>query len=497
MKIGIVTSRSARRIIENVIKLIDEDIRKIHEFRIIALPVPAIGHLDTLTLARLLSKKKKELTGLDILLIPGLCPGSTKIIEKEVGIETYKASRDPGLLPAAIEFFLNHNFLSKNYPLEDYYVDYEIALKDSPIAFRIRDVDIPYRPPPVKILAEIPPCTKRERAERILNRYLEEGAHIIVLGTSFIASVKTFKDRLNLVKDIDKPVICECPNRKILRKALEEECDGVSIAADQVLNAEKEIIRKLAERVVIVGERDTAKLKHAVKILEEYGAKRIIVDPVVGLPLIDYTESVERYINARQLGYPMLFSAANVVEELSADTQGQHALLMSMAVELRASLYLVVEGSYKSIHSVAEAKEAARIIYKSHIMGRTPRDKLSSLLIIKQEIPPPPPILDYKNAEKVPELVEPNMDKGFFLINVDHDRGYIMVEYREGAIRKKWYGRRALGLMRMITRTVELSKEHAGYLGYELAKAEISLETGRTYIQDSPLFRYPWRVKKD
>ncbi len=32
--------------------------------------------------------------------------------------------------------------------------------------------------------------------------------------------------------------------------------------------------------------------------------------------------------------------------------------------------------------------------------------------------------------------------------------------------------------------------DHAAYLGSELAKAEIALETGKEYIQDSPLFKF-------
>jgi len=37
-----------------------------------------------------------------------------------------------------------------------------------------------------------------------------------------------------------------------------------------------------------------------------------------------------------------------------------------------------------------------------------------------------------------------------------------------------------------------LDPEHAAYLGYELAKAEMSLKLGKTYVQDEPLIVVPW-----
>ncbi len=86
------------------------------------------------------------------------------------------------------------------------------------------------------------------------------------------------------------------------------------------------------------------------------------------------------------------------------------------------------------------------------------------------------------------------MDRGYFVINVDHEAGKIIVVYREGSRTIAWRGRGARGLFRTITRSIDISREHAAYLGYELAKAQLALETGRSYIQDKPLFNYPWRV---
>jgi dihydropteroate synthase len=37
-----------------------------------------------------------------------------------------------------------------------------------------------------------------------------------------------------------------------------------------------------------------------------------------------------------------------------------------------------------------------------------------------------------------------------------------------------------------------LEAEHAAYIGYELAKAEMALKLGKTYIQDEELLVTPW-----
>jgi len=49
-------------------------------------------------------------------------------------------------------------------------------------------------------------------------------------------------------------------------------------------------------------------------------------------------------------------------------------------------------------------------------------------------------------------------------------------------------GRNGLYLARELCRTVNPEPEHAAYIGYELAKAEIALILDKNYTQDSPLF---------
>jgi len=241
-----------------------------------------------------------------------------------------------------------------------------------------------------------------------------------------------------------------------------------------------------------LGERDNQALRRAVESYKKSGYEKIVADPVVGLPLIDYVQTVERYRSVMDLDVPIMFSAANAASVLDADTHGVYALLASMAVELSASLFLVVEDTYKTIHSVAEAREALRLAYRAWSRRIQPHGLGSRLLVVKQLEPPPKPTIPTEDARLVEGYVEPVMEKGYFRIEVDHDKRLIIVEYRLGRERRVYAGRSARSLARVITRELDISPEHAAYLGEELAKAELALRMGRTYIQDSDVVRMVW-----
>ena len=217
------------------------------------------------------------------------------------------------------------------------------------------------------------------------------------------------------------------------------------------------------------------------------------LDPIVEVPPLGMMRSLSRYLEASsKLRSPILFSAADVTEDVEADTLGVHALLSLMAVELRASAYLVVEETYKSYRSTAEAREALRLAETAWQLRSTERGMFSRLLVVKQDVRPPRAV-QAAEAEEV-GYVEPKVsaDK-YVVINADHERGRVVVTFfRDGSPQGAVAGRHALSVARAAVRRFGLDPEHAAYLGYELAKAEISLKLGKTYVQDEPLIVVPW-----
>ncbi len=497
IRIGIVTSRTAKPLLERVISSHQGELEELGvEIAIIDLPVPAIGHIGTNAIARMLEGDPR-ISGLDYILVPGSCPGSTEAIEEMVGVPAYKASRDPGLLLWAIRELIGGSGLSKLNPYEAE----DASEASNEIAFTIKNVGIPVSGPPFVIASEIPPETRSDRVEGLACRLVSEGANIVVVGASNAMlegeGLGGLGRRIGLARKGSGDnvlLLCEAPRLSMLG-SLSSVCDGFSLSASAAIAAVKGgYMSFLEDKLVIVGERDLSLLEQAAKQLFDSGIDYVVVDPVVGFPMIDLTHTIERYREARErIGAPLVFSAANAIEEISADTHGMHALLAVIAAELGASIYYVVESSYHGIHSTSEAYWASQLVARARERGSSPRFAGSGLLVLKQASEPVGSSFDPNRYQLVGGKLKPSLDKGYFTISLDYDRGLILVDYYERGNRLRgWAGGEALPLMRAITASVEVSAEHAGYLGYELHKAELALRLGRSYVQDSRVIVAPW-----
>lgn len=87
------------------------------------------------------------------------------------------------------------------------------------------------------------------------------------------------------------------------------------------------------------------------------------------------------------------------------------------------------------------------------------------------------------------------LDKGFFVIDIDHDKKNIQVQYydairndtkiKSGKLRMVFNGKNGIDLYRAILLHDFISHlDHAAYLGYELARAEYALKNNTRFIQD-------------
>ncbi len=87
------------------------------------------------------------------------------------------------------------------------------------------------------------------------------------------------------------------------------------------------------------------------------------------------------------------------------------------------------------------------------------------------------------------------LDKGFFVIDVDHDKKDIQVQYFEairtdkkiksGKLRMVFRGENGTDLYRAILLHDFIAQiDHAAYLGFELARAEHCLKKGTKFVQD-------------
>lgn len=487
MRIGLLTSRSARKLVSDVASRLGPGVE------VIEVPVPVISFLSTRTLAKILASRRdlmSKLDSVDMIIIPGRVSGSTEEIERVIGKPVYKGPRDVGLIPVVVKHLMDGMRLDRVKPAEEVLGSIDVD-GDYETAFKLGGLDVPLHGPPILVVSEIHPGVPGDRIYLEARRHIRDGAQAILVGASHDMDPGDLARRVKTVlKAGPGAVVAEAPTRRHAEEALSAGAHGVSVSVD-VLPSLLDLLE--GEDAVILGDRDLGRLRLGLEMLESKGVDKVIVDPVLGLPLIDFVDSIERYRRAHELGKPLMLTAANVTEEMEGDTHGMHALLAVIAVELGASLYLVVEETYKSVHGTAEAVEALRVASQAWSRKSTPRGLYSRLYVVKQPIPPPPPAR--VEAERV-DYLEPSMDKrGFVEVYVDHERGVIGAVYRrlpDLQVVAAFEGVHPNSIARAMARRVGLDPEHAAYLGAELAKAHIALKLGVTYTQDEEVLQPVW-----
>ncbi|MFN4045722.1 MAG: dihydropteroate synthase-like protein, partial [Acidilobaceae archaeon] len=488
MKIALVTSRTAKPIVEDYVRR-NVKIRGV-ELEVVSLPLHAISMVPADVIARIARSHKDigdALGGSDIILVPGTVLGDVRGLSMATGRPAYKASKALSHLPQVLNHIAGGGALDTVRPAEEV-----ISLREPEIeyveAFKINGLSIPLKGPPIILASEIVSTVGLENLREKLSKFISEGAQVIVIGSSFDTSPEELASKVSYAVETGHTILAEAPTGDHAREALGAGAHGIIVSTEHM---EASLEHVGGDKAIVIGDRSVEALARAYERAREAGISKIIVDPVVGVPLVDFASTIARYREASRIGCPTLFSSANVVEEVEADTHGVHAILAALAVELGASIYLVVEDSYKSMHSTAEAREALRVASGAYARKTTMRGSFSRLLIVKQQNPPEKPTIKAP-GERV-DYIEPRWDKrGYVRVEVDAERGVIIASYigYKGETHTV-EGRHATSVARALVRKAGLDPEHAAYLGYELAKAEIALKLGKSYIQDSPLINTP------
>ncbi|MCX8196619.1 MAG: dihydropteroate synthase-like protein [Acidilobaceae archaeon] len=486
VRVALLTSRLAKEmLLEHLAGLGLKGI----EVRVIDLPLHSISMVSAETIARVIKKRREiweRLREADLVLVPGSVAGDVSVISEELGRPVFKASRSLYYLGDVLKYVTEGGSLDTLRPAE------EVMSLSEPKgeyveAFSVGGLSVPLRGPPVIVASEAIARLGGEEFQEAVNRFLREGAKIVVVGSSFEMRPEELARRVAAVAERGVVAVVEAPSLQHAKAAVDAGAHGLAAAPEAV----GEIAPYLSsQHFLVVGDRDVSALARAVRQAREVGINKLMVDPVVGVPLIDFALTAARYLEASELDLPLWFSAANAQEEIEADSHGVHALLAFLAVELRASVYAVVEDSPKSLHATAEAREALRVASQAFLAKTSPKGSFSRLLVIKRGSRR---VAVKEEAESV-GYVEPQWDeKGYLRVRVDHVRGEMVVSFLgRGGERAALRGRHATSLARAAVRRFGISAEHAAYLGYELAKAELALKLGIDYEQDEELLRTPW-----
>ncbi|MCW4028967.1 MAG: dihydropteroate synthase-like protein [Candidatus Bathyarchaeota archaeon] len=491
--------------------------------QVLALNTPVAAFLTPQTIIQTL--QQTPLKNIDLILTPGQMPHNTQPITDALHIPTYKGPRYAADLPVVLDA-LGKVTLSTVVPACDLMREKvkEAALQElkktetnketllqTPGNLTVKDVALG-KAFPMRVLAEIAdaPLLETQKIAQLAKQYVASGANIIDLG--MVAGQTRPSDAKRAVEAVKAavgvPVSIDTLNPVEVEAAVAAGADLILSADEGNLEAIAPFARDTAVVVIPTNQRrgyfpQTPRervelLERLIAHAQELGFKKIIGDLI-----LEPTKILDSYVAFREFAHrnpnvPLMIGIANVVELFDADSVGLNALLTRLSAEVGADILLVTEETPKTRGSIKEASTAAKMMFLAKKRDSVPRDLGLDLLILKDKIDRESPLrLDVKNAvtaqthETAPFVSDPC---GVFRVLVDHQGGMLVAaHYASGDTSEPLHvirGGSAEAVLGEILRCGLVSRlDHAGYLGVELAKAEVALRVGKSYVQDEVLFR--------
>jgi dihydropteroate synthase-like protein len=494
------------------------------ETEIVALQLAVAAFLTPQTVINELQKVK--LSGFNMILVPGLVRGDTAAISKATGVPTFKGPRYAADLPTVLDMLCDVQ-LSTTVPADDLLREKlaekamaEIqkteanreALLKKPGSMLIGNVALG-KDFPMRILAEIVDAAlmDKETIQRTAKRFVSVGADIIDVGmVAGESNPENAKRMVQWVKQaVDVPVSIDTLDSAEIQAAVEAGADLVLSADAGNLEAIAPYVKGVAVVVIPTNQRlgfFPKKAADRVKYLEEIitkaknlGVKRCLADLVLEPSDIMESFVAFREFAARNPNVPLFVGVSNVTELFDADSVGLNAVLARLSSEVGASMLLATEKSDKAKGTVKEEVTAAKMMFLAKKRGSAAKDLGIDLLILKDKRNREEPY-DKKLEEGAKvvaaERLEPAVldAEGMFKISIDRKEGTLVAAHYLSSDTNKPFnivkGKTAESIYAKILQLGLVSKlDHAAYLGAELAKAEIALNTGKNYVQDGLLFK--------
>ncbi len=517
MRVLIITGQLAK---DSIVKYAEEGSV---EAEVLALPTSVAALLSPSTITTEL--KNRYLEGFRLILVPGLVRGDVSIVEKAVGIPTFKGPKYGADLPLVLSQ-LGHVSLSSTLSADEVlrahqrhsvFDELKIsrakreALLQREGSLTVGTVGVG-RGFPLRVMAELldaPILTDNEVLAKA-EYYVASEADIIDIGMvageshprDAARAVKVVKDSFSLPVAIDTYDV-------------DEARAGVSAGADMVLSVDwgnAEAIAAFASEIPVVvtstnqrrayfpttASTKVAALEDNIQQAVNLGMKKVVGDLIVNpISTPGIMECLVAYheFSKRNPTIPLLFGSGNVTELIDADSVGVNALLAGMASELKVSILLTTEGSNKTTGSVRELATASKMMFLAKTRNSVPKDLGLNLLRLKDKR-----LRDIsyeKTWERDARIIEAAEAKGedldptgCFRILIDRkEKKLVAIHHHAGSRPTIIRGDKAADVCSTIINMKLISTlNHASYLGKELDKAETALRMGKSYIQDEALF---------
>jgi dihydropteroate synthase-like protein len=470
--------------------------------------------------------KGKNLFGFNVILTPGLLRGDTSAITKATGVPAFKGPRYAADLPTVLDMLCEVE-LSTTTPADDLLRDKlaEKALAEIEKIENQRDMLLQKpgnmlvggvavgRDFPMRVLAEIVDAAlmDKEAVQETAKRFAETGADFIDVG--MVAGKSQPQKAAQLVQWVrevtDLPVSIDTLDPGEIVAALEAGAEVVLSADAGNLKAIAPYVKDIAVVVIPTNQRMgyiPKTIPERVRFLEETlaKAKSLGVNRCLADLIVEPQEILDSFVAFKEFAQrnpdvPLFVGISNVTELFDADSVGLNAILTRLSAEIGGGILLATEKSTKAKGTVAEEVAAAKMMFLAKKRGSVPKDLGIDLLILKDKRSNEEPYDKKLEADakvlEAPEMLEPAVldSAGSFKIYLDRAEGVIAAAHyppldfaKPDSVVK---GKTAESVYAKILALELISKlDHAAYIGAELAKAEVSLRTGKEYVQDKPLF---------
>ena len=465
---------------------------------VVALPVPVAGLITTTSLVRSLPRVKPDYRKYDVIMVPGLSSVDPLEASKMLGVRVVKGPKSPGdiiyVLRDIIEGGERNDYSNLATDIREVVDGIFSRAEKKCIGMACIRMH-----PAYTLVVEVTPDTGK--LEDIVQLVKGAKPDFIVLGDEEWLSDEEYRGVLAKFADLVDGVPFGVETRRVDRmiEALERGAKlvaGVSIGMLSALRRYRDsafftLIPLDEERKMFP--RDPSEkirlLTTALKKAWENGFESIILDPIVVPPPYGFVESIEAYRLMREAvqgkRLPLLFSLASLEDAVPTDAFHIYLLGGLIGYELEASVYWVV--AKRGVEPL-EARAALDVALASYVKKDMPRNLGLDLTLLGLGSRPAKWKPERGEVIRVDREVPPSrLDRGYARIGVDD--GEIIVEYVDLASgrRRIYRGRDGLSIARLIVRDFNVNPEHAAYLGYELAKAEIAALLYGGYIQDEKL----------
>ncbi len=475
---------------------------------------------------------------INLIITPGLMRKSTDEIASYLNIPTFKGPTDCADLDMILDLIDNLK-LSTSKPA-DKLIEEEKRKKAfqliSDFESNTKNIETLLKKPknilvgnlpvgedfPMRVLAEIAnaPILTKEELIRKCEYFLINGADMIDIG---MVAGEDFSDKIpEMIKTLrpivgEKALSIDTLNPKEIAVAIK---NGIDLVLSIDLGNYKELLPLLKKynvpAVALPTNFAEGKVPHTVNqrvnamrdlsnICNSEGVQIIadlILDPVNSSSVVDSILACREYYENNNV--PMFFGVGNVNELMDTDSTGVNVLLSGIAMELGASILFTPEESGKTWGSVHELAIASKMMFLAKNRGSIPKDLGINLILYKDKKKIKDIYEDYENSDFDVPLKNANESNHFvldpggsFKIKVEHaidpkNSKIIVTHFKKTVPYLTIEGKNGKEISDELFRQGIVTRlEHAAYLGAELQKAEISIITGKRYVQDFDLFKRP------